>query len=130
METNNLITAFLSDRKQQVVLDGAYSNLINVLYAVLKGTVLGPLLFLAYINDMPDSPRSSDARLCADDSLVYRTFNGAKGKLYSRKTLQLSKNGKVFGRWVSTRLSALSYVTLQGEERWSTTLHIGSMVKN
>ena len=48
---------------------------------------LGLLLFLAHINDMPDSSRSSDARLCADDSLVYRTFNRAKGKTLLQEDL-------------------------------------------
>ena len=37
-----------------------------------------PLLFLAYINDLPDSLKSSDARLFADDSLLYLTVNGDK----------------------------------------------------
>ena len=52
-----------------------------MLSGVPQGTVLGPLLFLAYINDLvlPDSLRSSEARLFADDSLLYLTVNGAKG---------------------------------------------------
>ena len=50
-----------------------------MLSGVPQGTVLGPLLILAYINDLPDSLRSSEARLFADDSLLYLTVNGAKG---------------------------------------------------
>ena len=37
------------------------------------------IAILAYINDLPDSLKSSDARLFADDSLLYLTVNGAKG---------------------------------------------------
>ena len=77
-QTNTWIKGFLSDRKQQVLLEGTQSIRADVLSGVPQGTVLGPLLFLAYINDLPDSLRSSDARLFADDSLLYRTVNGAK----------------------------------------------------
>ena len=77
-QTNTWIKGFLSDRKQQVLLEGTHSIPADVLSGVPQGTVLGPLLFLAYINDLPDSLRSSDARLFADDSLLYRTVNGAK----------------------------------------------------
>ena len=49
----NWIKAFLSNRKQQVILKGAKSSQQDVLSGVPQGTVLGPLFFLAYISDMP-----------------------------------------------------------------------------
>lgn len=70
--TNRWIRSFLSDRKQQVVLEGCHSTSADVLSGVPQGTVLGPLLFLSYINDLPDSVISSETRLFADDSLLYR----------------------------------------------------------
>jgi hypothetical protein len=66
------IQAFLSSRKQQVVLEGAHSSPADVLSGVPQGTVLGPLLFLAYINDLPDVVKSSSTRLFADDTLLFR----------------------------------------------------------
>ena len=70
-QTSNWIKSFLENRKQEVVLDGSHSDQSDVLSGVPQGTVLVPLLFLAYINDMPESLRSSDCRLFADDSLLY-----------------------------------------------------------
>ncbi|MEW8547040.1 MAG: reverse transcriptase domain-containing protein, partial [Candidatus Thiodiazotropha sp.] len=58
--------------------DGARSNQADVLSGVPQGTVLGPLLFLAYINDLPETLNSSDCRLFADDSLLYRIVNKAQ----------------------------------------------------
>jgi hypothetical protein len=69
------ISSFLSSRKQLVLLDGVKSSEKEVLSGVPQVTVLGPLLFLSFINDLPDVTTSSDARLFADDCLLYRHVN-------------------------------------------------------
>ncbi len=66
------LTAFLTDRTQRVLLDGSSSDTVPVSSGVPQGTVLGPLLFLLYINDLPLSTRNSSTRLFADDSLLYK----------------------------------------------------------
>ena len=66
------IQAFLSDRTQTVVIDGITSNTAPVTSGVPQGTVLGPILFLIYINDFPEYLEHSKLRLFADDSIIYR----------------------------------------------------------
>ena len=81
----NLLTwieSFLQNRSQLVVVDGHYSSPITVSSGVLQGTVLGPTLFLLYINDI-DTNIQSQIRLFADDCLIYRPINSGDdhGKL-------------------------------------------------
>ena len=70
-DTKRWIQDFLTDRKQKVVVDGESSDIIHVKSGVPQGSVLGPCLFLAYINDLPNKV-SSNARLFADDTAVDR----------------------------------------------------------
>ena len=64
------IQDFLTGRSQRVVVDGKFSNQAPVLSGVPQGTVLGPIAFLFYINDL-SSNISSQVRLFADDCLLY-----------------------------------------------------------
>ena len=56
-----------------VVVDGEASSEASVDSGVPQGTVLGPLLFLCHINDMPECV-TSQIRIFADDCLIYRTI--------------------------------------------------------
>ncbi|MCG8116962.1 MAG: reverse transcriptase domain-containing protein, partial [Candidatus Thiodiazotropha endolucinida] len=69
--THKWISSWLSGRSQQVVLDSQASDPVPVLSGVPQGSVLGPVLFLVFINDLPDNIRSS-VRLFADDCVLYR----------------------------------------------------------
>ena len=79
----NWIHAFLGNRSQSVVLEGEESDLVPVTSGVPQGSVLGPILFLIYINDLPDQI-VSQVRLFADDTAVYLTMEGGD----SHKVLQ------------------------------------------
>ena len=72
--TLNWIAAYLAGRTQQVAVEGVLSSPAPVTSGVPQGTVLGPLLFLLFINDMPDAVKNSKVRLFADDSLLYRSI--------------------------------------------------------
>ena len=67
------ISNYLSERKQQVVVDGAISNKLSVISGVPRGSVLGPLLFLIYIDGVELVTLSDETIvLYADDMVLYR----------------------------------------------------------
>ena len=70
-KTHRWIIDFLVNRTQQVVVNGSKSERGMAKSGVPQGTVLGPLLFLIYINDT-ESQITSSIHLFADDSALYR----------------------------------------------------------
>ena len=66
----NLIKDFLKNRKQRVVLNGPFSSRADVDAGVPQGSILGPLIFLIYINDLTND-LSSSAKLSADDTSLF-----------------------------------------------------------
>ena len=71
------ISDFLTTRRQRVVIDGYSSGWSEVTSGVPYGSILGPLLFLVYINDFPLAVKCNSG-LFADDSILHRNFEVQK----------------------------------------------------
>ena len=71
------IRSFLTDKTQQVLVEGATSDSIPVINGVQQGTVLGPQLFLLFINYLLDSVQSN-TQLFADDCIFYRRIKNQR----------------------------------------------------
>ena len=70
------IRGYLTDRQQSTVVDSYSSTLLQVLSGVPQGSVLGPLLFIIYINDVVNCIlHDSNINLFADDIALYRIIN-------------------------------------------------------
>ena len=67
---NNWIAQWLTDRRQRVVVDGEISIWISALSGVPQGYVLGPILFLVYINDLEEGVTGKLLKF-ADDTKLF-----------------------------------------------------------
>ena len=72
----SLISSFLSNRRLRVVLDGKSSQEYPVNAGAPQGSILGPTLFLLYINDLPDDV-ICDIAIYADDTTLYSRYDQA-----------------------------------------------------
>lgn len=69
----SILRSYLQNRKQKVYVNGNFSSQGNIKYGVPQGSILGPLLFLLFINDLPLNVTSSDVNcdLFADDTSLH-----------------------------------------------------------
>ena len=70
----NLIENYLTNRQQFVKLGNVKSKLISMLIGVHQGSILGPLLFSIYINDLPKSCPKLNRIMYADDTTLYSSL--------------------------------------------------------
>jgi len=82
--------SYLDQRKQYVEYDGYISNTTTITLGVPQGSVLGPLLFIIYMNDLPDNLTTARSILFADDTTLY-DHNSNIDILYANMTNDLEK---------------------------------------
>ena len=85
--TLSWVGAFLSIRTQTTVVNGANSSYVEVTTGVPQGSVLGPLLFLLYVNDI-NNAITSQIKLLADDSVLNRNISNQNEKVTRQKQKQ------------------------------------------
>ena len=85
-----IIQSFLSDRKQRVTIDGKYSEWTKIDAGVPQGSLLGPILFLVFINDIVEVVES-DIRIFADDTFIYRIMDLFSTEILNRDLAKISQ---------------------------------------
>ena len=110
----NLFRDYLSDRTQVTVINNINSETSFISCGVPQGSILGPLLFLLYINDLPNCNLLSDVRMYADDtnltfaskdpnelfsSLTHDLGNVKQWLDYNRLSLNVLKTKCLFSLW-------------------------------
>jgi len=81
------LSNFLTQRKMRTIVEGEQSEETSVDSGVPQGTVLGPIMFLCHINDLPDAVTSS-VRLFADDCRLYRNIKHQEDHQKLQKDLE------------------------------------------
>ena len=74
------LQAYLSTRSQFVSINNCYSDLLSVESGVPQGSILGPLVFIMFMNDLPNSITDSEALLFADDTKCFRYIKTPPGE--------------------------------------------------
>ena len=71
------IESFITNRKQRVNVNGVYSEWKDVLSGVPQGSVLGPVLFIIFVNDLPDILNTCSCSIFADDTKIQAKVNSS-----------------------------------------------------
>ena len=89
----SILEKFLKERKQRVVLNGQVSAWKSINAGVRQSSILGPLLFLIYINDLTEGV-TTNVKLFADDTSLFSVVNDSQ-----TSANDLNKNSKIMNNW-------------------------------
>ena len=83
----NWINSFLSDRSQFVKINNSVSDPLKVTSGVPLDSVLGPTLFIYFINDLPNVVNNSNVKIFADDTKVYNKIDNSDNVKYLQNAI-------------------------------------------
>ena len=112
-KTNIWLRSFLTGRSQRVLINGSASSWSPVVSGVPQGTVLGPILFLMFINDLPTNT-TSRIKLFVDDCVLYRPINSVSDHFALQRDLdQLEKWAYIWQMKIAPTKCFVMSVTLK-----------------
>ena len=83
------ISSFLTNRYQYVKINNSISDTLKVTSGVPQGSVLGPTLFIYFINDLPNVINDANVKVFADDTKVYKSINNNEDSEILQKAIEL-----------------------------------------
>ena len=101
--TTQWFRSYLTNRSQITSVGDALSSASEMPVRVPQGSLLGPLLFLIYVNDLPDCHLASDIILYADDTVIYYS-----SKSVSDLEHHINADLRTVSEWFSTNLLTLN----------------------
>ena len=96
--------AYLTNRTHSVNVNGVFSDPQSIQFDVPQGSILGPLLFIVYINNLPSVVQSCDIQLYADDTLLFFRSNST-----AEIETNLSEDLKNIISWLENNFLFLNY---------------------
>ena len=88
--------SYLTDRKQSTRLGTSLSDELTITHGVPQGSILGPMLFNLYINDLPSAVKSSCTDSYVDDTKIYHSF---LAKNMNSCLVKMTEDLRLFGGW-------------------------------
>ena len=96
--------SYLTDRVQCTMANGVKSSLQGVRCGVPQGSILGPILFITFVNDLPDRLAHTKFKLYADDTLIY-----SMGKSYEENAISLNRDLSSLSDWCVNHRMFINY---------------------
>ena len=82
----NLLKSYLKNRSEYVEFENAKSDILSINIGVPQGSVLGPLLFIIYINDLPKASKMFHIIMYADDTTLFSTVKSFNDNILNKST--------------------------------------------
>ena len=117
------VESFLSHRQQRVKVNNSFSNWTDVTSGVPQGSVLGPVLFILYINDLNDNLSHCSCKIFADDTKLTHTANNESDALMIQK--DLNNLDDWCKEWKMYFNDSKCHVLHFGKRNWGHYYHLG-----
>ena len=120
----SLFRSYLSGRKQYTVIENVKSKTSNIDCGVPQGSVLGPLFFLLFINDLPNCCPTGKIRIFADDTNVFFHSNNIEDLITNAKRIMLQLNSWFVSNKLTLNTSKSSFTIFKSSRKKSIILQI------